>query len=112
MPYKDKKRGAAWALAYSRTDKRKTWRLLYNQMPRAKFNVHKATAKQRGIAFLLTFEQWWSLWEPHWSNRGVGVTEMVMARTGDVGAYEVGNVRIITNLENIREKFHVQAIRI
>ena len=36
------------------------------------YNTQKSGAKKRGIAFLLTFEQWWSVWEASgkWENRG------------------------------------------
>ena len=72
--------------------------------PRTRFSQHRASAKARGIEFNLTFEQWWQLWEPHWEKRGQKSHEMCMCRKADIGAYEVGNVRIATNKENQQEK--------
>ena len=72
--------------------------------PRARFNAHKSSATQRGIAFLLSFEQWWELWEPFWEKRGKGAQDMCMCRTADKGAYEWGNVRIATVKENQHER--------
>ena len=34
--------------------------------PVAAFRSHIATAKVRGIAFRMTFEEWWSVWAPHY----------------------------------------------
>jgi hypothetical protein len=70
---------------------------------RSKYNTHRHTAKQRGINFLLTFDEWWALWEPHWHNRGQASHQMCMCRTRDDGPYAVGNVRIATNKENRQE---------
>jgi hypothetical protein len=72
--------------------------------PRARFAQHKAGAKKRGIEFLLTFEQWWGLWEPHWEKRGLRALDMCMCRKADKGPYEVGNVRIATVKENQQER--------
>lgn len=72
--------------------------------PRVRYAQHKASAKQRGLTFTLTFEQWWSLWEPHWHRRGRGAQEMCMCRKADKGGYELGNVRIATNKENVQER--------
>lgn len=66
-----------------------------------KYKAHKQGAEQRGIEFKLTFEEWWSLWKPHWQENLQG--KVCMCRNGDEGAYEVGNVRIDTWQNNIRE---------
>ena len=67
--------------------------------------VHKATAKARGIAFLLTFEEWMTIWNDsgNWHLRGNLKGHYVMARHGDTGPYAVGNVRICTVSENMSE---------
>jgi hypothetical protein len=72
---------------------------------RRAFSHHKASAKWRGIPFRLTFEEWLDIWTSsgHLSERGCRVGEYVMARLGDRGAYELGNVQIITNTENLRQ---------
>lgn len=73
-------------------------------LPQSRFQQQKASAKTRGIPFLLSFEQWWELWEPHWHRRGQKSQDMCMCRKADQGAYEVGNVRIATNRENQQER--------
>lgn len=79
--------------------------------PRTRYAQHKAGAKRRGIPFLLSFEQWWELWEPHWEKRGQGSFQMCMCCRHDQGAYEVGNVRIATNRENKHEAIMEQRVR-
>jgi hypothetical protein len=70
-----------------------------------KFNGHRAVAHARGIPFLLTFEEWCSLWEEsgHWCERGRGRGKYEMARVGDRGPYAVGNIRIVTREQNRAE---------
>jgi hypothetical protein len=74
-------------------------------MLRKRYRDHKASAKQRGIPFLLTFEQWLQIWTDsgHLDERGAHKGEYVMARYGDSGAYEVGNVDIVTAEKNCSE---------
>ena len=64
---------------------------------RKKFSAHKASAKQRGIPFSLTFDEWWLLWEasghfdkPRW----------MMTRRDNQGGYVLGNVEITTGVKN------------
>ena len=64
------------------------------QKQRAKYRDHKRRAETRGIEFLLTFEEWWAMWEPHYSKMGRGKGKMCMCRNLDKGPYSVGNVRI------------------
>ncbi len=66
-----------------------------------KYQAHKEGAGERGIEFKLTFDEWWGLWEPHWIDKRIGV--VCMCRFNDEGAYELGNVRIDTWQNNIRE---------
>lgn len=74
-----------------------------NHTPKAKYALHRSQAGRRGIAFTLTFDEWWAIWEPHWEKRGSGGQQMCMCRTRDEGAYALGNVRIATNKENRQE---------
>ena len=71
--------------------------------PICKYQNHKATAKRRNIPFLLTFEQWWNIWQQsgHWSDRGKGQGKYCMSRIGDLGAYEIGNVFIQSSVQNL-----------
>ena len=69
------------------------------------YKAHKASARQRGIVFLLTFDEWWDIWgiSGKWELRGRETDRYVMARFGDAGPYAVGNVRICTSQENNSE---------
>jgi hypothetical protein len=66
---------------------------------------HKKNAKKRGNAFLLTFEEWLNIWieSGQLDQRGRGRQNYCMARSGDIGPYAMGNVRICTNQENLAE---------
>lgn len=72
--------------------------------PAGAYRLQRKNAKQRGVPFRFTFEQWWAEWEPYWHLRGHRLDQYCMARIGDRGAYEVGNVKIITNRENRQEQ--------
>ena len=74
----------------------------------AAFNQHRQRAKRRGIPFLLSFPDWWGIWQAsgHWGRRGRHANEYCMARIGDTGAYVTGNVAIKTAAENMQEKLH------
>lgn len=73
-------------------------------MRRVRYRQQKSEAKRRGIPFLLTFDEWWEVWEPYWAHRGRRSDQLVMARHGDVGPYAVGNIKIITARENRLER--------
>ncbi len=69
-----------------------------------KFDAHRRRAKTRGIPFLFTFEEWMEAWGEKIALMGRGSTKYCMARNGpDIGPYAPGNVRIITNAENVSE---------
>lgn len=70
-----------------------------------RFSWQKYEALARGIEFLLTFEEWYKIWidSGHLHERGRKSLEYCMARFGDKGPYTVGNVKIITNFDNISE---------
>jgi hypothetical protein len=69
------------------------------------YKTHKAAAKQRNIPFLLTFEDWWDIWQQSgkWEHRGARRGEYCMARFGDIGAYARNNVKICLAADNVRE---------
>jgi hypothetical protein len=75
----------------------------YQTTPRGRYVMHRENAARRGVPFLLTFDEWWRIWEPHWLRRGCGRGDLVMARHGDSGPYAVGNVEIITQAQNIKD---------
>jgi hypothetical protein len=70
------------------------------------FTNQRDAAKVRGIGWNLTFEEWLNIWinSGHLHERGQASHEYCMSRHGDKGKYEIGNVRIITNKENIVER--------
>jgi hypothetical protein len=75
---------------------------------RRQYTNHKASAKQRGIPFLLTYAQWLAVWQAsgRLDRRGHMPDNYCMARFGDRGAYAVGNVKIITMAENGSERVY------
>jgi hypothetical protein len=70
----------------------------------SKYKMQEQNALARGIPFLLSFEQWLSIWTESGKldQRGRGADKFCMCRNGDVGPYEVGNVFIGTGRENVR----------
>lgn len=62
------------------------------------FDGQRRNAKARGIPWKLKYWEWLQLWQEsgHWHERGKNAGEFVMARPGDQGAYEYGNVKIVT----------------
>lgn len=80
--------------------------MAYTDSRRAAYTAQKSDAKRRGIQFLMTFAQWWAIWEDsgHWLRRGYLKGQYVMSRYGDKGAYEVGNVHICLAEENRAER--------
>ncbi|HET8689275.1 MAG TPA: hypothetical protein VFM18_21905 [Methanosarcina sp.] len=85
----------------SRTWRRKGREKELRRTPKGRYHIHKTNTQHRGIEFKLTFDEWWSLWEPYWSIDNYG--SLYMCRTNDEGAYEIGNVRIDTWQNNYRE---------
>lgn len=75
----------------------------YRRSVRGKFLKQKQRAKARGIEWLLTFDEWWDIWQCKWELRGRAPDQLVMARIGDSGPYAVGNVKLITGRENSAE---------
>jgi hypothetical protein len=69
------------------------------------FQVHRAAAKERGIEFKMGFAEWEKWWQEsgHYHERGRGQGRYVMARKGDLGAYELGNVECKLGSDNVRE---------
>src|SRR4051812_2946686 len=67
--------------------------------------VQRRDAGYRGIDFLLSFDEWITIWKEsgHLHERGKRRGQYVMARYGDIGPYAVSNVRIVPQEENHRE---------
>ncbi|WP_242559925.1 MULTISPECIES: hypothetical protein [Pandoraea] len=62
----------------------------------------KSHAKQRGITFNLTLDEWYDWWiaTGHYHQRGRNRDCYVMARYNDTGPYELGNIYCCTVQEN------------
>lgn len=69
------------------------------------FSVQRNNAKARGIEFLLTFRQWFEIWETSGfiEKRGRKKYQYVMSRKNDSGSYSESNVFIQTVEENSRQ---------
>lgn len=72
-----------------------------------RWNRQKLSAAYRGIPWSLSFLEWCAIWDASgkWELCGRGKGRYCMSRHADAGAYEVGNVRICTNEENITEGY-------
>jgi hypothetical protein len=70
--------------------------------PLGKFEQQRRQAKQRGIEWLLSFDEWFKVWQDSgmWLLRGKRAGQYVMARKGDVGPYSTANVYICLASEN------------
>lgn len=71
-----------------------------------KYAQQTKNAAARGVEFSMTFPQWWAVWQASgkWNERGRGMG-YVMARTGDVGPYAIGNVYICTQSQNSKDSY-------
>jgi hypothetical protein len=78
---------------------------LANRNLREAFRQQRCASAVRGIDFRLTYEEWLRVWmdSGHLKDRGRKRGQYVMARPGDVGAYEISNVKIVTCDQNVRE---------
>jgi hypothetical protein len=70
-------------------------------MRNRRYELWRNSVRQRHLEPRLTFEEWWGIWQPHWERREID--QLVMARIGDRGHYEVGNVYITTNGQNVAD---------
>ena len=78
-----------------------------------RFYLHRKNSEWRKIPFRLTFDQWLKIWTKsgHLYESGKRKGEYCMARRRDRGAYEVGNVRIVTVEKNHSEMRHSAGTR-
>lgn len=70
--------------------------------PRKEYTDQKHHAAERGIDFILSYEEWLEMWllSGKYSSRGRNKGDYVMARIGDKGSYSVRNCYICTVEEN------------
>ena len=79
----------------------------YGSIPvaaRLKYREHLNNSRHRGIEFKLSLLEWWGIWQQSggWEKRGRTGESYCMTRSNDQGAYEIGNVQIMTIAENCR----------
>lgn len=75
---------------------------------RKAFSDQRRNARRRGVEFLLTFSQWTEWWESQlgsdwFAKRGCRSSLYCMARIGDSGAYELGNIKCLLHSENVTD---------
>lgn len=65
------------------------------------FRSQHGNARTRGIAWSLTFEQWWDFWQKsgHYRRRGQGPDNYALARIDPTDGYHLGNIICCTNRE-------------
>lgn len=72
----------------------------------ARFIRQRNNAKNRGIAWEMTFRQWWDIWQKsgHYADlKGIGT--YCMARLADGGPYAANNVYICTFAQNAHDQY-------
>ena len=69
---------------------------------RHRYFCHKSKAKQRGIEFILSFDDWLNIWEKSGklNDRGCKKGQYVMSRFNDTGPYSINNVFIQLHSKN------------
>src|SRR5215469_18965083 len=86
-PEKASAANAAWRTA--NRERRRAYERQWNaRHPEQRaFIKHRSVAKQRGIEFLLTFQEWLAIWHDSgkWAERGCKQGQYCMARFGDKG---------------------------
>lgn len=84
--------------------------MINDRRTRDKYWIQKSGAKRRGVPFLLTFHEWFKIWNDSgkWEERGSVRGKYCMSRFNDLGPYVVGNVYIQTFGQNTSEKNRLQ----
>jgi hypothetical protein len=76
------------------------------------YNTHKKTASDRGISFLLSFNEWNNWWLSHGidkngpSQKELGISRkdtLCMCRYGDIGPYSLDNIYCATASQNAKD---------
>jgi len=70
---------------------------------RKAYTQQKSNAKRRGLEMCMTFDEWKDVWVQSdlWDQRGRGADKYCMCRNNDEGHYEIDNVFIGLNADNI-----------
>jgi hypothetical protein len=64
----------------------------------------KAQANYRGELWMLTFEEFQTLWMPYWERRGRGTEDFVMSREDPDGAWVLGNVSCVRRIDYLKRQ--------
>ena len=91
---------------------RKEYEKVWITTPRGQFSIQKRKAKQRKIEWLLSFDEWWEIWQGSgkWEERGDSRGKYCMSRHGDQGPYSVENVYINQFELNTKESYERNGI--
>lgn len=69
------------------------------------YQSQKGSANKRSIAFNLTFDQWYNWFLSHGIDKNIpekmSKNKMCMCRYNDTGPYELGNIYLDTNSNNV-----------
>jgi len=78
----------------------------HSKHPLRLYGSQQSNANTRGVGWNISFPDWWKIWQDSgkWELRGRG-KGYCMARLGDSGPYEVGNVEIITIGQNFSDSY-------
>lgn len=66
------------------------------------YKTQRKHARERGIGFFLSYEEWIEWWGEDIEKRGRGKGKLQMCRYHDEGFYELGNIYKSTHEDNIR----------
>ena len=93
------------SVAVAASNRRRGEQDVARRLARSQWRQHKGNAKTRGVPFLLTFDEWWTVWKwsGKWHQRGTHEGQYCMSRFRDRGAYEIGNVFINLFARNTSE---------
>lgn len=82
-----------------------TWRALRADGTIRRYEQQRQTSSARAIPFLLTFAEWFGVWEASgkYALCGKGKGHYCMSRIRDDGPYALGNVHIQTCVDNSKE---------
>lgn len=78
---------------------------------RQKYASQKSRAKQHGIGWELTFDQWLAWWGSDLARRGSGPNSLQMQRPADTGPYALGNIRKGTPRDNMKTAANMKRLR-
>lgn len=91
----------------------KAIRAAHGYEPFHAFTMQRKQSRARGIAWAMTFAEWWGLWQESgkWLKRGRGRNNYCMARWADDGPYDIKNAHICTCKQNGQEYQEMRNLR-